>query len=117
LATFQALREHDGDPVLILDDVFAELDAHRRERLAHVISDVEQTIITVADLDDVPQGLQGTHGTHKMVMGNQNTTQIEIIPQYRSVRRPVDTTNICVFVSPPPPPLLLLMTIGWGGGG
>jgi DNA replication and repair protein RecF len=61
LATFQALREHDGDPVLILDDVFAELDAHRRERLANVISDVEQTIITVADLDDVPQGLQGTH--------------------------------------------------------
>ena len=61
MATFQALREHDGDPILILDDVFAELDAARRERLTQLIHDVEQTIITVANLADVPQLLQGTH--------------------------------------------------------
>ena len=68
LATFQALREHDGDPILILDDVFAELDEHRRDRLASVIVDAEQTIITVADSKDVPVALHGQvieleHGT------------------------------------------------------
>lgn len=60
LATFQVLREHDDDPILILDDVFAELDQQRRQRLASVIADVEQTIITVADVKDVPELLVGS---------------------------------------------------------
>lgn len=59
MATFAVLREHDSDPVLILDDVFAELDAKRRARLVETISDVEQTIITVADIHDVPADLAG----------------------------------------------------------
>jgi len=60
MATFAVLREHDSDPVLILDDVFAELDAKRRARLVGTITDVEQTIITVADIHDVPADLVGT---------------------------------------------------------
>ena len=57
LAAFKTLREHDDDPILILDDVFAELDERRRNRLISIISDVEQTLITAAVLEDIPKGL------------------------------------------------------------
>ncbi|KQQ07482.1 DNA replication/repair protein RecF [Rathayibacter sp. Leaf296] len=46
-----------GDPVLMLDDVFAELDSRRRERLASVVADYEQVLITAAVFDDVPEAL------------------------------------------------------------
>jgi DNA replication and repair protein RecF len=45
--------------VLILDDVFAELDADRRERLAGAVADVEQVLITAAVPEDVPRVLRG----------------------------------------------------------
>lgn len=48
-----------GDPVVILDDVFAELDQSRRDRLAAAIGDFEQVLITAAVLDDVPETLRG----------------------------------------------------------
>jgi DNA replication and repair protein RecF len=57
LAAFKSLREHDDDPILILDDVFAELDEKRRTRLVSIISDVEQTLITAAVQEDIPKGL------------------------------------------------------------
>lgn len=47
-----------GDPILILDDVFAELDARRRRRLGEAIGDFEQVLITAAVLDDVPPTLR-----------------------------------------------------------
>ncbi len=47
-----------GDPVVILDDVFAELDETRRSRLAGGIGDYEQVLITAAVLDDVPDALR-----------------------------------------------------------
>ncbi|GHF21421.1 DNA replication and repair protein RecF [Pseudolysinimonas yzui] len=47
-----------GDPVVILDDVFAELDQIRRGRLAGAIADYEQVLITAAVLDDVPDALR-----------------------------------------------------------
>jgi DNA replication and repair protein RecF len=46
-----------GDPILILDDVFAELDSARRERLAEAVADFEQTFITAAVAEDVPEQL------------------------------------------------------------
>ena len=58
LAAFKALREHDDDPILILDDVFAELDEKRRNRLVSIIGGVEQTLITAAVVEDIPNGLQ-----------------------------------------------------------
>ena len=58
LASFKVLREHDDDPILILDDVFAELDEKRRTRLIESITGVEQTLITAAVLDDIPKGLR-----------------------------------------------------------
>ena len=59
LAAAQVLRRESvsGDPVLILDDVFAELDESRRGRLATAIADFEQVLITAAVWEDVPQAL------------------------------------------------------------
>ena len=48
-----------GEPVLVLDDVFAELDVRRRERLAAAVSEVEQVLITAAVAEDVPATLAG----------------------------------------------------------
>jgi DNA replication and repair protein RecF len=59
LASFALLREGGEDPVLILDDVFAELDAGRRERLAALVADAEQVLITAAVPADVPGLLTG----------------------------------------------------------
>ena len=61
LAAYQLLRHDLGeDPVLILDDVFAELDAGRRERLAAMVADCEQVLITAAVDADVPTSMTGT---------------------------------------------------------
>ena len=62
LASYDLLRREadDGaDPVLVLDDVFAELDDHRRARLAALVADAEQVLVTAAVLADVPAGLRG----------------------------------------------------------
>ncbi|MBO1767409.1 DNA replication/repair protein RecF [Allobranchiibius sp. GilTou38] len=60
LAGYQLLRADVAtDPVLVLDDVFAELDVGRRTRLATLISDCEQVLITAAVRDDVPPELAG----------------------------------------------------------
>lgn len=61
LASFELLR-HDrpgGDPILILDDVFAELDSKRRRRLVELTKTAEQTIVTAAVEADVPDELDG----------------------------------------------------------
>ncbi|HEY0254521.1 MAG TPA: DNA replication/repair protein RecF [Kofleriaceae bacterium] len=59
LAAATVLRRESlvGDPVLVLDDVFAELDESRRARLAAAIEGFEQVLITAAVLDDVPEPL------------------------------------------------------------
>ncbi|MGW9631904.1 DNA replication/repair protein RecF [Agromyces sp. NPDC055520] len=59
LASAELLRRDSttGDPVLVLDDVFAELDRLRRERLAQAISGFEQVLVTAAVLEDVPAPL------------------------------------------------------------
>ncbi|MGI5268115.1 DNA replication/repair protein RecF [Nonomuraea sp. CA-218870] len=59
LAAYDLLRADGGDPVLILDDVFAELDAQRRRRLAEIVAPAEQVLITAAVADDVPSELSG----------------------------------------------------------
>jgi len=60
LASAELLRAESrlGDPVLILDDVFAELDAGRRTRLADLVAGYEQVIVTSAVEEDVPDGLR-----------------------------------------------------------
>jgi DNA replication and repair protein RecF len=61
LAAYDLLRADGDDPVLILDDVFAELDAHRRERLADIVREAEQVLITAAVEEDVPKELVRRH--------------------------------------------------------
>ena len=63
LASFALLRERREDPVLILDDVFAELDAGRRDRLAVLVAGAEQVLITAAVPADVPALLTGARFT------------------------------------------------------
>lgn len=60
LAAFELLRSDGDDPVLVLDDVFAELDDLRRQRLAAVVADTEQVLITAAVAADVPVELTGS---------------------------------------------------------
>ncbi|MFD8023997.1 DNA replication/repair protein RecF [Streptomyces lavendulae] len=60
LASYELLRSEGAEPVLILDDVFAELDARRRERLAELVAPGEQVLVTAAVDDDVPGVLTGT---------------------------------------------------------
>ena len=66
LASYEMLRRDvdayggDGEPVLILDDVFASLDAGRRAALADVVAGAQQALLTAAVDDDVPAALAGT---------------------------------------------------------
>jgi DNA replication and repair protein RecF len=59
LAGYQLLRADGDDPILILDDVFAELDVDRRDRLAELVADAEQVLVTAAVPADVPAVLAG----------------------------------------------------------
>ena len=59
LASYELLKSDGGEPVLVLDDVFAELDTGRRERLASLVQPAEQVIITAAVPGDVPEQLVG----------------------------------------------------------
>ncbi|MBH1934730.1 DNA replication/repair protein RecF [Streptomyces sp. AV19] len=59
LAAYELLRAEGNEPVLVLDDVFAELDARRRERLAELVAPGEQVLVTAAVDDDVPGVLTG----------------------------------------------------------
>ncbi|MFJ1843063.1 DNA replication/repair protein RecF [Streptomyces sp. NPDC088146] len=59
LASYDLLRSEGNEPVLVLDDVFAELDARRRERLAELVAPGEQVLVTAAVGDDVPGVLAG----------------------------------------------------------
>lgn len=60
LASYHLLTEDGAEPVLILDDVFAELDRRRRSRLAELVGGAEQVLVTAAVGEDVPEELKGT---------------------------------------------------------
>jgi DNA replication and repair protein RecF len=59
LASLEILKRESrlGDPILILDDVFAELDKDRREKLSELVQQNEQVLITAAVIEDVPENL------------------------------------------------------------
>jgi DNA replication and repair protein RecF len=60
LAAYDLLRTDGVEPVLVLDDVFAELDAGRRDRLADLVGGAGQLLVTCAVPADVPAALRGT---------------------------------------------------------
>lgn len=59
LASYETLKADGGEPVLVLDDVFAELDEGRRDRLATLVAGAEQVLVTAAVPADVPAVLTG----------------------------------------------------------
>jgi DNA replication and repair protein RecF len=59
LASYDLLRADGDDPILILDDVFAELDTERRAQLADLVAGAEQVLVTAAVGADVPEALAG----------------------------------------------------------
>ncbi|HEV2371906.1 MAG TPA: DNA replication/repair protein RecF [Streptosporangiaceae bacterium] len=59
LASYELLRADGDEPVLLLDDVFAELDSGRRDRLAGLVARAEQVLVTAAVAGDVPSVLAG----------------------------------------------------------
>ena len=71
LASYDLLRADGDDPILILDDVFAELDTERRAQLADLVSGAEQVLVTAAVAADVPESLTGV----RYVVGNGAVTR------------------------------------------
>ena len=65
LASYQLLQDDGSKPILILDDVFSELDEERRHRLIALANSAEQTFITVAVQSDLPPELSGKFFTVK----------------------------------------------------
>jgi DNA replication and repair protein RecF len=59
LAAYDLLRADGDDPILVLDDVFAELDTDRRAQLADLVAGAEQVLVTAAVPADVPEALSG----------------------------------------------------------
>ncbi len=71
LASYDLLRADGDDPILILDDVFAELDTDRRAQLADLVSGAEQVLVTAAVAADVPESLSGI----RYVVGDGEVTR------------------------------------------
>jgi DNA replication and repair protein RecF len=59
LASYDLVRADGDDPILILDDVFAELDGERRAQLAELVAGAEQVLVSAAVAADVPEKLAG----------------------------------------------------------
>ena len=72
LATYNLLKSDGLSPILILDDVFSELDEDRREKLAQIAQSAEQTLITVAVESDLPRSLTGA----KFLVKNGSVSKI-----------------------------------------
>jgi DNA replication and repair protein RecF len=71
MSSFAVINEIAQDqPILVLDDVFAELDTQRRERLAASVSVADQVLITAAVAEDIPNGLGGARFTVVKSDGN-----------------------------------------------
>ena len=59
LASVALARAEGVEPVIMLDDVFADLDAARRRKLAEFTADAEQLLVTAAVAEDIPSGIGG----------------------------------------------------------
>ena len=77
LAVFFLLRSEGTDPILILDDVFAELDAQRRRKLVDIALEAEQVIITAAVGEDIPDTLNPT--VHMVLTETDNDGRFSLL--------------------------------------
>jgi len=78
-AEFSLLRSDGTDPVLILDDVFAELDARRREKLVELAADAEQVLITAAVDGDLPGNLGEAVTRHTITVADTDQGRISVL--------------------------------------
>jgi DNA replication and repair protein RecF len=79
LAAYELLRADGGDPVLLLDDVFAELDAARRQALAAAAASAEQVLVTAAVADDIPRGWDARRVT--IVLHDGDTGRVSAVQE------------------------------------
>lgn len=77
LAAYELLRADGGDPVLLLDDVFAELDTARRQALANVAASAEQVLVTAAVHDDIPSDWDGRR--IEITMRDEDTGRVSTV--------------------------------------
>ena len=84
LAAYLLLREEGPDPVLVLDDVFAELDRHRREALVEIAMRAEQVLITSAVGEELPEGLAGADhlATHVVTVADTDKGRISLLDEH-----------------------------------
>lgn len=81
LGEFHLLRDIDDDaPILILDDVYAELDATRRQTLEDIMNQAEQVIVTAAVKDDIPADLTA-YFYHVELQENEEGQKVSSIAQ------------------------------------
>ena len=94
LASAELLRQDSssGDPVLILDDVFAELDQSRRRRLAEAVTGYEQVLITAAVFEDVPSVL-AAHAIHIQAGAVVDGPATDPMPEPAGVSAPTDPAD------------------------
>lgn len=85
LAQVEIVKEfsNTGDPVVILDDVFAELDSDRRIRLLEIVEKLEQVIVTAAVAEDIPK--IHTWNVHSVHMGTLSAAKDHSIPDVSDV--------------------------------
>lgn len=76
LAAYELLRSEGTDPVLLLDDVFAELDTARRRSLAVVAGEAEQVLLTAAVPDDIPLDLDARRITIGLAEDDGNRVSV-----------------------------------------
>jgi DNA replication and repair protein RecF len=78
LAAYELLRSDGGEPVLLLDDVFAELDTARRLALGAVAEAAEQVLVTAAVPEDIPAGWDARRVT--VEMHDDDSGRISVVP-------------------------------------
>lgn len=76
LGAYELLRSDGVDPVLLLDDVFAELDTARRQALATVVGEAEQVLVTAAVGEDIPQDWAVNRVEIRMTEGDQGRISV-----------------------------------------
>ncbi|ORV88634.1 DNA replication/repair protein RecF [Mycolicibacterium iranicum] len=76
LAAYELLRTEGSDPVLLLDDVFAELDSARRQALAQVAASAEQVLVTAAVHEDIPVDWDATRVEISMQDGDSGRISV-----------------------------------------
>lgn len=77
LAELDLLTALDGrPPLLLLDDVFSELDPERRAHLVRRIAALPQAFVTTTTLDDLDPGLRSVGAAWSVIAGPDGSAQL-----------------------------------------